>query len=229
MDLNESQTRSQLINPQLGKAGWQLSDRSQVRFEIPVDGYDAEPWNGVTDYCLYNPSGDVLAVVEAKRCSRNARDADEQLRHYVTEISKHQLYAPFGFMANGSEIWFWEVGLSNPRMVAGFFSPDDLRRLLFLRQNRKPLEATAINTTISERPYQHEAIRPSGPASPTDPSTWGTFDQVMETYDAGLCDGIGFVFNGDGIVGINLENQNRSKNTDGQNQEAGSTFNDCGP
>jgi hypothetical protein len=53
----------------LTKAGWQLSDRSQVRFEIPVDGYDADPWNGVTDYCLYNASGHVLAVVEAKRCS----------------------------------------------------------------------------------------------------------------------------------------------------------------
>ncbi len=32
-----------------------------------MDGYDAEPWNGVTDYCLYLPNGEVIAVVEAKR------------------------------------------------------------------------------------------------------------------------------------------------------------------
>src|SRR5437764_14025595 len=31
--------------------------------------------------CLYDASGNVLAVVEAKRCSRHAREADEQLRH----------------------------------------------------------------------------------------------------------------------------------------------------
>ena len=101
----------------------------------------------------------MLAVVEAKRCSRNPREADEQLRHYITEIAKQQAYAPFGFMANGAEIWFWEVGSSNPRPIAGFFTPADLQRMLFLRQNAQPLEATSINSSIVDRPYQHEAIR----------------------------------------------------------------------
>ena len=55
-------------------------------------------------------------------------------------------FAPFGFMANGHDIWFWEVGLANPRLVAGFFTPTDLERLKFLRQNRRPLEATSINS-----------------------------------------------------------------------------------
>ena len=159
MTLNEAKTRVLHINPQLRAADWKLNDRTQVRLEVPVDGYDAEPWNGVTDYCLYDASGNVLAVVEAKRCSRSPREADEQLRHYVTEIAKKQLFAPLGFMANGHDIWFWEVGLANPRLVAGFFTPADLERLKFLRQNRLPLEATAINNSIVDRPYQHEAIR----------------------------------------------------------------------
>jgi type I site-specific restriction endonuclease len=63
--LNEAQTRAWQIDPQLRSADWKLNDRTQVRLEVPVDGYDAEPWNGVTDYCLYDPSGNVLAVVEA--------------------------------------------------------------------------------------------------------------------------------------------------------------------
>jgi len=159
LTFNEAQTRALHIDPQLRAADWKLNDRTQVRSEVPIDGYDAEPWNGVTDYCLYDASGNVLAIVEAKRCSRNARDADEQLRHYVTEIAKKQPFAPFGFMANGSDIWFWEVGLANPRLVAGFFTPTDLERLKFLRQNRRPLETTAITSSIVERPYQHEAIR----------------------------------------------------------------------
>ncbi len=159
MTLNEAQTRARQIDPQLRAADWKLNDHTQVRLEVPVDGYDAEPWNGVTDYCLYDASGNVLAVVEAKRCTRNAREADEQLRHYVTEIAKKQPFAPFGFMANGHDIWFWEVGLAHPRLVAGFFPPADLERLKFLRQNRRPLEATPINGSIVDRPYQHEAIR----------------------------------------------------------------------
>jgi type I restriction enzyme R subunit len=159
MPSNEAQTRALQIDPQLRAADWKLNDRTQVRLEVPVDGYDAEPWNGVTDYCLYDASGNVLAVVEAKRCTRNAREADEQLRHYVTEIAKKQPFAPFGFMANGHDIWFWEVGLANPRLVAGFFLPADLERLKFLRQNRRPLEATTINSSIVDRSYQHEAIR----------------------------------------------------------------------
>jgi type I restriction enzyme R subunit len=164
MTLNEAQTRVLQIDPQLRAADWRLNDRTQVQFEVPVDGYDAEPWNGVTDYCLYDASGNVLAVVEAKRCTRNAREADEQLRHYVNEIAKRQTFAPFGFMANGHDIWFWEVGLANPRLVAGFFTPSDLERLRFLRQNRQQIEATSINSSIVNRPYQHEAIRRLGEA-----------------------------------------------------------------
>ena len=159
MSLNEALTRVQQIDPQLRAADWNINDRTKVRFEVPVDGYDAEPWNGVTDYCLYDTSGNVLAVVEAKRCSRHAREADEQLRYYVNEIAKRQAFAPFGFMANGRDIWFWEVGLTNPRLVAGFFTPSDLERLKFLRQNRQSLETTPINSSIVNRPYQHEAIR----------------------------------------------------------------------
>jgi type I site-specific restriction endonuclease len=42
-DLNEAKTRALLINPQLERAGWNLSDHSQVQFEVPVKGYDPTP------------------------------------------------------------------------------------------------------------------------------------------------------------------------------------------
>ena len=155
--LSESQTRSLLINPQLVNAEWKLSDRTQVRFEIPVPGYDPAPWQGITDYCLYEPSGRVLAVVEAKRTSRNPREGEEQLRQYVAEIERGQDFAPFGFMSNGLNTCFWEVGLAHPRLVAGFFTPADLERLLFIRQNCQPLAGTSIGSAIVDRAYQHEA------------------------------------------------------------------------
>jgi len=57
--ISEELTRKEMIDtstssarrPQLENAGWYLHDHSKVKIEIPVDGYDAEAWNGVTDYC----------------------------------------------------------------------------------------------------------------------------------------------------------------------------------
>ncbi len=86
--LSEAKTRENLIDPALARAGWNLGNRSQVRFEIPVDGENAEPWNGVTDYALYQPNGEIIAVVEAKRQVHDPRLAQQQAEHYVTEIAK---------------------------------------------------------------------------------------------------------------------------------------------
>src|ERR1700677_4848407 len=99
MTLNEALTRIRLIDPQLRQAGWRLDDKTQVRREIPVDGYDAEPWNGVTEYCLYEPAGQVLAVVEAKRCSRDriyTYQVDKTKRLFVaTEQTLSLCYTKF--------------------------------------------------------------------------------------------------------------------------------------
>jgi len=43
--ISEAKTRKEMIDPQLEKAGWYLRDHSKVKIEIPVDGYDKEPWN----------------------------------------------------------------------------------------------------------------------------------------------------------------------------------------
>ncbi len=162
--ISEDQTRKQLIDPQLENAGWTLRDHSKVKIEIPVDGYDAEPWNGVTDYCLYRENGEVLAVVEAKKTAVDVRLAEAQLTHYVTEIEKRQSFRPFGFLANGREIYFVDVGHAPRREVLGFFTREDLENLLYIRQNAQPLASVAINNAIVDRSYQHEAIRRVGEA-----------------------------------------------------------------
>lgn len=156
---NEARTRKELIDQTLSASGWNLLDPSQVGFEIPVDGAGAEPWNGITDYSLYRPNGEIIAVVEAKRMSRDPRVAKEQVRHYIKEIEKRQSFQPFAFMANGIDIYLWDIGEEAPRLIFGFFSAEDLENLLFLRQNKTPLSETAINRQIVNRGYQHEAIR----------------------------------------------------------------------
>lgn len=157
--ISEERTRKEMIDPQLEHAGWYLRDLSKVKTEIPVDGYDAEPWNGISDYTLYRENGEVLAVVEAKKTVVDVRLAEAQLTHYVTEIEKHQSFHPFGFLANGLEIHFVDVGYAPKREVFGFFTREDLENLLFIRQNAKPLGSVEINNSIVDRSYQHEAIR----------------------------------------------------------------------
>jgi type I restriction enzyme, R subunit len=178
---NEAHTRQELIDPALTKAGWDPGNRNQVGLEIPVDGFDPKAWKrleaklkrtrevgaaysldlpkGISDYALYRPNGEIIAIVEAKRTSTAPRLAQAQAEFYVAEIAKRQSFPPFAFMTNGHDIHFWDVGQANPRLVQGFFSPLDLENLLYLRQNKTPLTQAPINTAITNRAYQLHAIR----------------------------------------------------------------------
>jgi len=80
--ISEDQTHKQLIDPQLEKAGWYLRDHFKVKIEIPVDGYDAEPWNGVTAYTLYRENCEVSAVVETKKTIVDIRLTQAQLKYF---------------------------------------------------------------------------------------------------------------------------------------------------
>ena len=157
--VTEAQTRYSLIDPQLRRADWNLVDHTQIGTEIPVAGYDPTPSQGFTDYCFYRTNGEVLAVVEAKRTSRDPRVGKQQVLEYVTAIEKKQTFRPFAFMANGEDVFFWDSAESAERHVAGFFSRENLERLLFLKQNRKPLNTIQIKESIVNRAYQIEAIR----------------------------------------------------------------------
>ena len=71
MRLNEARTRAELINPQLSRAEWDLNDRTRVRFEVPVAGYDPTPWNGFTDFSLYDATGQVIGQINTIEKSRD--------------------------------------------------------------------------------------------------------------------------------------------------------------
>ena len=159
LNISEKETRYSIIDPLLIKAGWNLADHTQVRFEIPVQDYDKTRVTGFTDYCLYKANGDVLAVIEAKKTSRDPRVGQQQVLEYVTEIEKKQAFRPFAFMCNGDDTFFWDSQVSSERRVAGLFSRKNLERLLHLKQNRKPLFTARITESIVNRSYQIEAIR----------------------------------------------------------------------
>ncbi len=49
------------------------------------------------------------------------------------------------------------------------------------------------------------ATRLNSPASVIDPDTWASFDQAQTAFEEGGYAGVGFVLNGDGLVGVDLD------------------------
>lgn len=168
--MNEAQTRQQIIDGRLLKAGWDVSNPSQVTSEldiwvgIPDELRDAPltEYSGhqFADYALLGDDGTPIAVVEAKKTSKDARIGQEQARQYAENIQKTTgKDFPFVFYTNGNDIYFWDTEKYPPRKVYGFPTKQDLERLMFLRKNEKPLSQELIDREISGRPYQIEAIR----------------------------------------------------------------------
>lgn len=169
MNKTEAQTRQKIIDQRLKKASWDVNDPSQVTAELDIwiglpEGIE-EPMHEFqghqfADYVLLGPDGYPLAVVEAKKTSRDARIGQEQARQYAENIAKNsKREMPFVFYTNGNDIYFWDTEKYPPRKVYGFPTRKDLERLRFLRQSEKPLSQELINREISGRPYQIEAIR----------------------------------------------------------------------
>ena len=169
MTKSEAQTRSELIDQQLAQSGWNVKDPTQVVEEFDIltalpDGV-AEPrthYEGhqFSDYVLLGKDRKPLAVVEAKKTSKDAAIGREQAKQYCYNIQK-QLGGelPFCFYSNGHDTYFWDLENYPPRKVVGFPTRDDLERFAYIRRNRKPLTQEFINTSIAGRDYQIRAIR----------------------------------------------------------------------
>jgi type I restriction enzyme, R subunit len=170
----ESATRKEIIDLRLKEAGWNVADRTQVIEEFFVSpvgngGSAANPdlreqlttygSKEFSDDVLLGKNGKPLAVVEAKRSSKNAELGREQAKQYCHHIQKQQGELPFCFYTNGHEIVFWNLGEAAPQKVHGFPTRQDLERLLYIRRHKKPLTDELISTAIAGRDFQLQAIR----------------------------------------------------------------------
>jgi type I restriction enzyme R subunit len=169
MNRSEAQTRSELIDGLLAHSGWNVKDPLQVveEFDILTSLPDCvaeprTPYEGhqFSDYVLLGKNGKPLAVVEAKKTSKDPAIGREQAKQYCYNIQKqHGGGLPFCFYTNGLDTYFWDLGNCPPRKVVGFPTRDDLERFQYIRRNRKPLTQELINTSIVDRDYQIRAIR----------------------------------------------------------------------
>ena len=114
---------------------------------------------GFADYVLFGRDGLPLAVIEAKRTSKDPNIGRKQVVLYADALERKFGRRPMMFTTNGFETYYWDDLTSPQRKVSGFFTKSDLEKLMNRRQSRKPLNSIQISDKITNRYYQKEAIR----------------------------------------------------------------------
>lgn len=155
-DISEFETRKQFIDLDLKIAGW---DSTNIREEVEVKGMPNTQEIGHVDYVLYGENGKPLAVVEAKRTSKDAKIGQQQAKLYADCLEKEYAQRPIIYYTNGKEIYMWDDVSYPERKVSGFYTQDELQLLIRRRNSKENLEHIYIANNIANRPYQLEAVK----------------------------------------------------------------------
>lgn len=157
-DYKEDETRKLKIDLMLEEAGWEIG--TTVREEVAVKGMPTPSGKGAVDYVLYDANGLPLAVVEAKRTSIDPDIGQQQAKLYADCLEQQTGQRPVMFYTNGYKTRIWnDVQGGPPRLVHGFYTQAELKRLIERRKNNPDLSSFPINADIVERYYQTRAIK----------------------------------------------------------------------
>ena len=160
-DLSEFKTRKIYIDVDLKLMGWKFTGTdADVQEEYPVEGMAGVVGQmGYCDYVLFGKDGLPLAVIEAKRTSKDPNNGRKQAVLYADCLERKFGRRPMMFTTNGFETYFWDDQSGPQRKVSGVFSKDDLQKLMNRRTERLDLMSVPIDDKITDRYYQKEAIR----------------------------------------------------------------------
>ena len=166
MNRNEEQTRAELIDIKLKRAGWNVcTTRHDIKastacIETPVTGMpktsNNASGNGFVDYVLFGDNGKPLALIETKRTSKNEEDGRAQAGIYANCLEAQYGIRPIIYYSNGYTVKIAD-GRYPARTVHGFHTKEELEWLL-QKRNLKVTDNT-IAAHISGRYYQQDAIK----------------------------------------------------------------------
>ena len=166
MAFNEDETRNYLIDQMLADEGWDvgkgITDTEEVKKEYELTGQPTTTGEGRADYVLMDDNGKPLAVLEAKRTSKNASEGRKQAELYADALEKQHGQRPVIFYTNGYDLWIWNdhpAAGEPPRKIYGFYSKDSLQHMHFQRSAKQPVGEVSANPEIAGRMYQIEAVR----------------------------------------------------------------------
>ena len=156
-EISEFETRKRYIDVELKLSGWDIG--SDVGEEIEVKGMPNNEGVGYVDYILYGDNGKPLAVIEAKRTSKDPKIGQQQAKLYADCLEKQYGQRPVIFFTNGFETYIWDdYNNYSERRVYGFYKKSELQLMVDRRNNKISLKNINIKDEISNRYYQKEAI-----------------------------------------------------------------------
>ena len=160
-DISEFKTRKKYIDIDLKELGWKFTgENTDVWEEYQVDDMMGIPGQlGYVDYVLFGKDGLPLAVIEAKRTSKDPNTGRKQAVLYADCLERKFGRRPVMFTTNGFETYYWDDLSSPQRRVSGLFSKSGLQKLINSREEKKSLSEIVIDDKITDRYYQKEAIR----------------------------------------------------------------------
>ena len=156
--IDEKTTRKLFIDEDLKKLGWQF-DGVMVQEEYPVHDMGDKHSDGFVDYVLFGKDHKPLAVVEAKKTSKDPNIGKQQAKDYADCLEHEYGQRPFIFYTNGFDCNFWDDTQAAPRKVSMVFSQGDLQKLIDRRNLKEDLNEIQINRDITGRDYQLAAIK----------------------------------------------------------------------
>ncbi|WP_244303087.1 DEAD/DEAH box helicase family protein [Leucobacter coleopterorum] len=162
-DYREDETRTEIIDLLLRDAGWALDGPGDREYR--VDGMPGKNSSGVgyIDYVLWGSDGKPLAIVEAKRTSRDPSVGGPQAKLYADTLETKTGQRPVIFLSNGYRHQIWDDAAGYPpREIAGFYTREELELIIWRRTHRRPLTGANADAAIAGRPYQQRAIAKVG-------------------------------------------------------------------
>lgn len=154
-EISEYETRKRYIDIELKLAGWEIG--KDALEEVEVSGMPNKTGLGYADYVLFGENGKPLAVVEAKRTSKDPKVGQQQAKLYADCLEKQYNQRPIMFFTNGFDTYIWDD--YSERIVYGFYKKSELQLMIDRRTSRKSLNNIEVNDDISNRYYQKEAIK----------------------------------------------------------------------
>lgn len=166
----ESATRKIYIDLLLKEAGWDnLREGYELEYEVRGMPLSTNPSGiGYADYVLWGNNGLPLAVIEAKRTMADAHKGQHQAELYANCLEQMTGQRPVIFYTNGFETYLWDDTFYPERRVYGFYTKEELQLLIHRRDTRKDVRNFKVNTAITNREYQLEAIKRVGEALVTE-------------------------------------------------------------
>lgn len=165
--ITEWQTRKGVINRKLRQCGWNIAQYApSMKIPLtPVAITEYPTKSGPADYILFAHQTPI-AVVEAKRASREPYDSLTQAQRYSRDFPSSpfnfgEYHIPFVYSTNGTEVWFQDLRKpeNRSRKVFHFHTPDTLLELLDFDDSRaKEFLSNTPNDNVFLRYYQKEGI-----------------------------------------------------------------------